>query len=100
MQIGKNGETSWNVESVRRMTTLYGKRNNLLDELSPLPTQIEEAKEFSSQQQAGEDIQIPEFIQPLETRVEGAGLNRIEEDEEEFDSEIKTESTFYRLEEK
>jgi hypothetical protein len=37
MQIGKNGETSWNVESVRRMTTLYGKRNNLLDELSPLP---------------------------------------------------------------
>lgn len=38
MQIGKNGETSWNVDSVRRMTTLYGKRNNLLDELSPLQT--------------------------------------------------------------
>ncbi len=37
LQVGKNGETSWNVESVRRMTTLYGKRNNLLDELSPLP---------------------------------------------------------------
>lgn len=45
MQIGKNGETSWNVESVRRMTTLYGKRNNLLDELSPLPSKIEETKD-------------------------------------------------------
>lgn len=46
-----------------------------------------------------EDIEVPEFVQPLGNKNEGE-LIRIDEDEEEYDSEIKTDSTFYVLEAK
>lgn len=46
-----------------------------------------------------EDIDVPAFIQPLANKNEGE-LIRIDEDEEEYDSEIKTDSTFYVLEAK
>jgi hypothetical protein len=37
IKLDKNGEKTWDVNGVRRMTTLYGKRSNLLEDLSPLP---------------------------------------------------------------
>jgi hypothetical protein len=42
---------------------------------------------------------LPEFILPLGKKNEGE-LIRIDEDDEEYESEIKTESTFFVLEAK
>jgi hypothetical protein len=42
---------------------------------------------------------VPDFVQPLRNKNEGE-LIRIDEDDEEYDSEIKTESTFFVLEAK